>query len=258
MLGVAAALALSHYGTRLGERFSDEERHRWTTRLGAGLAGLAAVAVDRCHDRRRRPGRVVRRVSRRRRRAELGAARGAELEQPLDWWQESWELFRDEPAGGHGAHTFEIARRPLRVGSVVTEEPHNLGVQSLAELGVVGLLLGIGAAGLALLACAEAVRRLEGDERAAASALAVLLPVYLLHALADIDWDFVAASAPVLVAVGVLLSAGRPPTAAAEPSAAGARSRGRRAGRSLLDHGAVARAAEGGGRVLGHRQGRRE
>ena len=58
------------------------------------------------------------------------------------------------------------------------------------------------------------MRRLDGDERAAASALAVLPAVYLLHALADIDWDFVAASAPVLVAVGVLLSAGRPP---AEP-----------------------------------------
>ena len=212
VLGVFAALALSHYGTRLGERFSDDERHRWATRLGAGLVGLAAVAVvaatiavggpDEWFDEFR--GSDVAQSS----------GRLAELSSNNRWiwWQESWDLFRDEPAGGHGAHTFEIARRPLRVGSVVTEEPHNLGVQSLAELGVVGLLLGIGAAGLALLACAEAVRRLEGDERAAASALAVLLPVYLLHALADIDWDFVAATAPVLVAVGVLLSAGRPPT----------------------------------------------
>ena len=213
-LGVAAALGLSHYGTRVGERFSDEERHRWATRLGAGIAGLAAVALiaatiaiggpDEWFDEFR-GGDVAQ-----------GSGRLAELSSNnrWTWWQESWELFRDEPAGGHGAHTFEIARRPLRVGSVVTEEPHNIGVQSLAELGIVGLLLGIGAAGLALLACWETVRRLDGDERAAASALAVLPAVYLLHALADIDWDFVAASAPVLVAVGVLLSAGRPP---AEP-----------------------------------------
>ena len=53
-----------------------------------------------------------------------------------------------------------------------------------------------------------------------AAALVVVLPVYLLHALADIDWDFVAASAPVLVAVGVLLAAGRPADRAAEPSRA--------------------------------------
>jgi tetratricopeptide (TPR) repeat protein len=212
--GAAAALGLSHYGARLGERFSDEERHRWATRLGAGLAGLAAVAViaatvavggpDEWFDEFR-GGDVAQ-----------SSGRLAELSSNnrWTWWQESWELFRDEPAGGHGAHTFEIARRPLRVGSVVTEEPHNIGVQSLAELGIVGLLLGLAAAGFGLLACREALSRLEGDEKAAATALAVLLPVYLLHALADIDWDFVAASAPVFVAVGVLLSAGRPP---AEP-----------------------------------------
>jgi tetratricopeptide (TPR) repeat protein len=214
VLGVAAALALSHYGTRMGERLSDEERRRWATRLGAGLVGLAAVAVvaatiavggpDEWFDEFR--GGDVAQSS--------GRLTELSSNNRWTWWQESWELFRDEPAGGHGAHTFEIARRPLRVGSVVTEEPHNIGVQSLAELGIVGLLLGLGAAGLALLASAGAVRRLEGGEQAAASALAVLLPVYLLHALADIDWDFVAASAPVLVAVGVLLSSGRPP---AEP-----------------------------------------
>ena len=46
----------------------------------------------------------------------------------------------------------------------------------------------------------------------------MLLPVYLLHALADIDWDFVAASVPVLFAVGVLLAAGRLAGGAAQPS----------------------------------------
>ncbi len=213
-LGAAAALALSHYGARAGERLSGEERHRWATRLAAGVAGAAVVAVvvatvavggpEEWFDEFQ-GGDVAQ-----------GSSRLAELSSNnrWTWWQESWELFRDEPLAGSGAHTFEIARRPIRVGSIVTEEPHNLGVQSLAELGVVGLLLGVGAAGLALLACAEAVKRLEGDERAAASALAVLLPVYLLHALADIDWDFVAASAPVLFAVGLLLAVGRPP---AEP-----------------------------------------
>jgi tetratricopeptide (TPR) repeat protein len=214
VLGSAAALALSHYATQVGERFSDEQRHRWASRLGWGLAGAAVVAViaatiaiggpDEWFDEFR-GGDVAQ-----------GSGRLVELSSNnrWTWWQESWELFRDEPGGGHGAHTFEIARRPIRVGSVVTEEPHNIGVQSLAELGIVGLMLGIGAAGLALIACREALRRLDGDEQAAASALAVLLPVYLLHALADIDWDFVAASAPVFVAVGVLLSASRPP---AEP-----------------------------------------
>ena len=101
----------------------------------------------------------------------------------------------------------------------MTEEPHNVALQALAETGLTGLLLGLAAAALALLACGEALRRLERDERGAGAALVVLLPIYLLHALADIDWDFVAASAPVLFAVGVLLAAGRPrPSRGAVPS----------------------------------------
>ena len=212
VLGAVAALVLSHYVARWGAQLSDEARRRWALRLGGAIAAVAAGVVvaatvaiggpEEWLDEFRGQGDVVQ-----------GSGRLGELSSNnrWTWWEESWELFRDAPAGGHGAHTFEIARRPIRVGSVVTEEPHNVALQALAETGIAGLLLGLGAAGLALLACLEAVRRLEGEERAAASALAVLLPVYLLHALADIDWDFVAASAPVLVAVGVLLGAGRAP-----------------------------------------------
>ena len=212
VLGAAAALVLSHYVARWGARLSDEARRRWALRLGGAIAAVAAGVVvaatvaiggpEEWLDEFRGQGDVVQ-----------GSGRLGELSSNnrWTWWEESWELFRDAPAGGHGAHTFEIARRPIRVGSVVTEEPHNVALQALAETGIAGLLLGLGAAALALLACLEAVRRLDGEERAAASALAVLLPTYVLHALADIDWDFVAASAPVLVAVGVLLGAGRPP-----------------------------------------------
>jgi hypothetical protein len=46
---------------------------------------------------------------------------------------------------------------------------------------------------------------LHGDERAAAVALAIAIPAYLLHALADIDWDFVAVSAPVFFLGGLLI-----------------------------------------------------
>jgi O-Antigen ligase len=121
------------------------------------------------------------------------------------WWQEAWRVFQDEPVGGKGAGSFEVARRPERHNSLVTIEPHNVAIQALAETGVIGLLLGGGAAIAALLAVAVAARRLDGKERAAAIALALAVPSYLLHALGDIDWDFVAASAPVFFALGVLI-----------------------------------------------------
>src|SRR5581483_3310700 len=66
---------------------------------------------------------------------------------------------------------------------------------------------GAGAALAALAAALAAVRRLEGPERPAAAALAVAVPAYVLHALVDIDWEFVAVSAPLFLVLGVLVGA---------------------------------------------------
>jgi tetratricopeptide (TPR) repeat protein len=57
------------------------------------------------------------------------------------------------------------------------------------------------------------VRRLEGPERPAAAALALVVPAYLLHALVDIDWDFVAVSAPLFLVLGLLIGASSQPAA---------------------------------------------
>ena len=123
------------------------------------------------------------------------------------WWQEAWRVFQDAPMGGKGAGSFEVARRPERENALVTTEPHNIAVQALAETGVIGLLLGGGAAVAALAAALAATNTLEGRERAAGAALALAVPAYLLHALGDIDWDFVAVSAPLFFVLGVLIGA---------------------------------------------------
>lgn len=215
VLGAAAALGLSHLAVQRGDRLPDAERCLWARRLGVGIAVavvagvlVASVAVGgpgKWLDEFRGSSEVVQ-----------GSGRLGELSSNnrWTWWKEGWSIFEDNPAGGTGAHTFEIARRPIRIGSIVTSEPHSIGVQFLSETGVIGLLLGLGAVVASGVACAEAFRRLEGEERAAACALVAALPIYLLHALADIDWDFVAASAPVFFVVGVLLTAGREPVAA--------------------------------------------
>jgi tetratricopeptide (TPR) repeat protein len=123
------------------------------------------------------------------------------------WWGEAWRVFKADPAGGKGAGTFEIARRPVRHNALVTTEPHNIAAQLLAETGVFGLLFGLAAAAAALAAAWTAVRRLEGPERAAAVALACAVPAYLVHAFVDIDWDYVAVTAPVLLVLGALIGA---------------------------------------------------
>ena len=127
-----------------------------------------------------------------------------------EWWEESWRLFERDPVEGSGAGSFIIARRPYRTDLIVVVEPHSLPLQFLAELGLVGFVLLVGLVGTGTAAAVHAVRALEGSERAAGTALALAPLAYLLHTLIDYDWDFVALTGPVLLALGILVAVGVP------------------------------------------------
>jgi tetratricopeptide (TPR) repeat protein len=127
------------------------------------------------------------------------------------WWNEAWNAFQAAPLGGVGASAFPTAHRILRADRLTVTTPHDFPLQLLAETGVVGALLGCGAAAAALAGIACSLRRLGGSERRAAAALAAGIVAFGLHTLVDFDWDFVALAAPVLLALGVLLATGREP-----------------------------------------------
>jgi hypothetical protein len=131
------------------------------------------------------------------------------------WWQEEWQAFTAHPAGGTGAGTFQLTDLRLRRSPLTTTEPHNVPLQFLGETGIVGLLLLVGAAAAAAAGIVLARRRASGPERAAVTALAVGLAAFLLHLLADVDWNYVATSGPLLLVAGALLS--RPAEAESAP-----------------------------------------
>ncbi len=126
------------------------------------------------------------------------------------WWGESVELFRERPLAGSGAGTFEVARRPIRETTSIATEPHNLALQFLSELGVVGFALLVLLYAAAAVAVVRGVRRLAGDERLAGMLLAVAVAAFGLHALIEFDWDFVALTGPAVLFVGLLAAVARP------------------------------------------------
>jgi len=129
------------------------------------------------------------------------------------WWGEAWDVYVGHAPKGAGAGTFEVARKRYRADARSVLEPHSVPLQLLADGGIAAfvLFLLLAAAGAAVCVCA--LRRLASAERAAAVALVAAPAAYLGHALVDFDWDFLAVTAPTMVALGALVGAGRAPGA---------------------------------------------
>jgi hypothetical protein len=220
-VGAAVVCVLGYFGARVEP--TPERRRSLTLALGVlvavvGVAAVAAVVASKS-------GQIL---------DEFRGAKSAEVSQNPNrladlsssnrwrWWQEAWQLFTDAPAGGHGAATFEVARRGIRNGSIVTTEPHDLPLQFLAETGIVGFLLLLGLIGTGAAAAVTAVRRVEPPERTAAAALALAAGAFVLHSLVDIHWEFVAVGAPAFFSLGVLVGLGAsPPAGRLRPAWAG-------------------------------------
>ena len=127
------------------------------------------------------------------------------------WWNEALDVYAGSAPEGTGSGTFEIARKRYRSDARNVVQPHSVPLQQLADGGLVALGLFIALVLAAAATCIAALRRLEGGERSAALALVAAPAAYLLHALVDYNWDFLAVTAPVMVALGVLAGAGRMP-----------------------------------------------
>jgi tetratricopeptide (TPR) repeat protein len=123
------------------------------------------------------------------------------------WWKQAWDGWQERPVVGTGAGSFALTNLRYRTTFLdQATEPHNVPLQFLSETGFVGLVLLVAALGSLL---AAGGRRSDHE-----LALSLLLPAFVLHALLEIDWDFLAVAAPAFLAAGAL--AGRPAGAGAE------------------------------------------
>ena len=139
------------------------------------------------------------------------------------WWQEAWHAFVQHPGGGTGAGTFQFTDQHLRQSPITTTEPHNVPLQFLSETGIVGLLLYLAAAVAAIVAVVRTRTRAQGMERAAVTALAIGGAAFLVHMVADVDWDYVATCGPLFFVAGALVVGGQAaPSLARRPFVAAA------------------------------------
>jgi hypothetical protein len=85
------------------------------------------------------------------------------------------------------------------------KEPHNVPLQFLVEVGLIGA--GLALAGFALLLGAgfRAARRSADPQRAVPAALFGAVVIYAIHTLYDWDWDIPGVTLPALVCLGVLI-----------------------------------------------------
>jgi hypothetical protein len=104
----------------------------------------------------------------------------------LDGWRVAVDGFEAESLHGTGAGTFEhewARERPLQFSMV---DAHSLYLETLSDLGLVGMLL-LGAALLTVLGAF--VWRARGPDRAIYAALAAMTVAWLVHAGIDWDWE---------------------------------------------------------------------
>jgi O-Antigen ligase len=135
------------------------------------------------------------------------------------YWHAAWRETADRPVLGGGAGTYVDWWLRTRQEPLSTREAHSLYVETLAELGPVGLLLVAAALGIPLVAAARLRRSHWGPPVLAA------LVAYAVHAAVDFDWELAGVTLPViLLGAGAAAASGpaEPERLRARPRAAAA------------------------------------
>jgi O-Antigen ligase len=111
-----------------------------------------------------------------------------------DYWHATWQVAERHPLGGSGAGTYDLGWAAYgdlgRWGEVL--DAHSLYLETLAELGIIGLVLVLG-----LVAPAAAALRRERLPLGTSAALAGAV-AYLVHTGLDWDWEM-----PAVTVVGI-------------------------------------------------------
>ncbi|MEX0817896.1 MAG: O-antigen ligase family protein [Gaiellales bacterium] len=135
-------------------------------------------------------------------------------------WEAAYDEFKRHPLEGRGAGTYEATWSEHGTLPLFVRDAHSLYFEILAELGLVGLLLLVGALVAGSAAAVSRMLKTSGDDRSALAALSAVVTAFAFEAAVDWMWELTAAAVVAFAALGLLvgpataLVAGRTPARA--------------------------------------------
>jgi len=127
----------------------------------------------------------------------------------IELWRVGLDAFRERPLLGYGAGTYEMYFEQHRKIAESTTDAHSLYVQTLAELGLAGIIpLAIVILGVLVLLAI----RIRGPDRAVYAALFAAGLAWAIHVGVDWDWEMPAATIWLFIAAGAALASAEAPT----------------------------------------------
>jgi O-antigen ligase len=104
----------------------------------------------------------------------------------IEMWQVAWHQFKANPVVGKGAGTFADTFAQHRPTTDVVHDAHSIYMETLNELGIVGLVLLLTAI---ITVLARTAARARGPGRPLYAALFAVLLAWAIHAGIDWDWE---------------------------------------------------------------------
>jgi O-Antigen ligase len=137
-----------------------------------------------------------------------------------DYWRVAWDSFEENPLIGVGADNF--GREYLLHGESgqTPAYPHSVEMRTLAQTGLIGVLLLLGGIVAALVAATRPLRRMDGIAPVAAGTGIVVFAYFIAHGSLDWFWEFPALGAPAFALLGMATAISTRSDPLGEPSAA--------------------------------------
>jgi hypothetical protein len=121
------------------------------------------------------------------------------------FWQAALDQFSNNPVTGGGAGSYESWWAQHGTLDWFVRNAHSLWLETLGELGVIGLLLVAGAFAVGLAAGLSRLRSAAGAERTTIAALLAVVAGFALGAALDWVWQLPAVAALAMLSLGLLV-----------------------------------------------------